>query len=339
MSRLLIAVIITMITASCSSSENSKKQTNVVRTSVAKSMLDENRKSFSFITHTHHTANLSFRVGGPVSKFNVYSGNYFHKGDVIAEIDSRDFIIRQERSQTTYNQAKMEYERIKVLYEKNNISASSYDKVYADYISAKTAYETTTNELADTKLIAPFNGYIDRIFIDKFQEVKPTEPIISFVNIDTIRVEVPVSQDIALKASKIKSVNVIFDAIPDSTFRAKVVEVSKNTTSNNLSYLLTALLPNRDLSLLPGMSGSLVFEDMSPKTIITVPQSALSTRPTVGEFLWCVNDGTVTQRVVKSGRLMPNGQVEIVEGLESGEVVAVSGVRFLSEGSCVEVVK
>lgn len=42
-----------------------------------------------------------------------------------------------------------------MLYEKNNLSASAYEKARADYTSAKTAFETATNELHDTQLIAP----------------------------------------------------------------------------------------------------------------------------------------------------------------------------------------
>ncbi|MGL4993580.1 MAG: efflux RND transporter periplasmic adaptor subunit [Bacteroidales bacterium] len=333
-----IAVLISILTVSCSNTETIRNKKHVVRTSLARSIVDLDKKSFSFISQTHHTANLSFRVGGVVSNFNVYSGNYFRKGDVIAQIDQRDFILKQERTQSIYHQSKMEYERVKVLYEKNNISASSYDKVYADYIAAKTAYETTTNELSDTKLIAPFNGYIDRVFIDKYQEVKTGESIVTIVNIDTLRIEVSVSQDIALNSRDLKRVNIIFDAIPNSLFLADVIDVSKNTTSNNLSYQLTALIPNKELSLLPGMSGSVIFEEINPRTIITIPQSALSFRPTLGEYVWCVDQGVVSRRIVKSGRLIHNGEVEILEGLTEGSEVVTTGVRFLSNGDSIEVV-
>lgn len=101
-------------------------------------------------------------MGGPIDHFEVYAGNYYHRGDIIAEIDSRDFRIRKERAEAIYHQAKAEFERIKVLYEKNNLSASAYEKARADYTSAKTAYETAVNELEDTKLIAPFDGYIGK---------------------------------------------------------------------------------------------------------------------------------------------------------------------------------
>lgn len=75
-------------------------------------------REFSFIAKPFKETELSFRVGGPIDRFEVYAGNYYHRGDIIAEIDSRDFRIRKERAEAVYHQAKAEFERIKVLYEK-----------------------------------------------------------------------------------------------------------------------------------------------------------------------------------------------------------------------------
>mgnify|MGYP002231314522 FL=1 len=46
-------------------------------------------REFSFIAKPFKETELSFRVGGPIDRFEVYAGNYYHRGDIIAEIDSR----------------------------------------------------------------------------------------------------------------------------------------------------------------------------------------------------------------------------------------------------------
>ena len=63
-------------------------------------------REFSFISKPFKETELSFRVGGPIDRFEVYAGNYYQRGDIIAEIDSRDFRIRKERAEAIYNQAK-----------------------------------------------------------------------------------------------------------------------------------------------------------------------------------------------------------------------------------------
>ena len=85
-------------------------------------------KNSLFIARPFRTSELSFRVGGPIDRFDVYAGNRYQQGSIIAEIDPRDFRIRKERAEAIYHQAKAEFERIQKLYDKGNISASTYEK-------------------------------------------------------------------------------------------------------------------------------------------------------------------------------------------------------------------
>ena len=169
------------------------------------------------------------------------------------------------------------------------------------------------------------------VYIEKFQDVKATQPIISFIDIDQLKLEIYVTQDIARAAQALDTIQVRFDAQPDKVYNAKIMEISKGTTRNNLSYLLTALLPNKEGKLLAGMSG---------KASLNAPSvSTLSHRPTEGDYLWVVNSKTqqVTKRKVKKGDLLPNGYVSITEGLYPDETVANSGLRFLSDGMKISV--
>ena len=213
-----------------------------------------------------------------------------------------------------------------------------YDEAKADYTTAKTAFDTASYELEDTRLIAPFNGYVGEVYIEKFQDVKATQPVISFIDIDQLKLEIYVTQDIAYTAQAMDTIQVRFDAQPDKVYKAQIAEISKGTTRNNLSYLLTALLPNKEGKLLAGMSGKAKLNHPSKTPDITngvaIPQTALCHRPTEGDYLWVVDANTqqVNLRKVKKGDLLPDGYVTITEGLRPDETVATSGLRFLSDG-------
>ena len=73
--------------------------------------------------------------------------------------------------------------------------------------------------------------------------------------------------------------------------------------------------------------------------MITIPQTALNHRPTEGDYVWTVDNaaGKVSKRKIVLGELLPNGKVEVKGGLQAGETVAVSKLRFLSEGTSVEI--
>lgn len=266
------------------------------------------------------TSELSFRVGGPIDRLDVYAGNHYKQGSIIAEIDPRDFHIRKERAEAIYHQAKAEFERIEKLYEKNNVSASTYEKTKADYTTAKTAFDTASNELGDTRLTAPFDGYVGEVYIEKYQDVKPAQPVISFIDINRLKIEIYVTQNIAFASHPTDSVRIYFDAQPDKCYKAQIVEVSKGTTRNNLSYLLTAVLlikkGNYWRVCREKQSLMLPYTDL---TSVSIPQTALCYRPSEGEYVWVIDTNTrqVNRRTVKKGNLLPGGYVTITEGLRA----------------------
>jgi RND family efflux transporter MFP subunit len=332
---ILLSALVPLLYA-CNEKDTKNEHELLVNTSTVSTLPQEGNKEFPFIAQPFRTSELSFRVGGPIDRFDVYAGNQYKHGSIIAEIDPRDFHIRKERAEAVYRQSKTEFERIEALYRKENISASTYEKAKSDYISAKTAFDTAVCELEDTRLTAPFTGYVGEVYIEKFQDVKATQPVISFIDIHQLKIEIYIPQEIAYAAQSLDSIQIHFDAIPDTAYQAKIMEVSKGTTRNNLSYLLTAILPNEGGKLLAGMSGKAMLDIPQAESAagFCISQAALCHRPSIGDYVWVVNPSTsqVNRRKVTVEKLLSNGSVHISNGLQAGETVATSSLRFLSDG-------
>ncbi|MEG2178468.1 MAG: efflux RND transporter periplasmic adaptor subunit [Bacteroidales bacterium] len=328
----------------CQSSDNKEReQSKIIKIEEVQLNKRASVKEFPFIAQPFRTSQLSFRVSGPLRHLDVYAGNYYHQGSCIAEIDPRDFKIRKQSAQALYQQAQAEFERIEILYTKQAISASTYEKAKREYTSAKMALENASNELNDTKLKAPFNGYIGAVYIENYQEVKASQAVVSLVDVDQLKLEIYVTQEVAFRAQELKTLSLCFDAQTHKMYTAKIIEISKSTTQNNLSYLLTAVLPNKDGKLLAGMSGKVFFDlsSDSPQNQLMIRQSAVCHRPSEGDYVWVVNPNTkkIQKKAVKIGDLEENGQVIVKEGLQKGDLLAVSGLRFLSEGMKVKLVR
>ncbi len=349
--RLICMLTLGLILCACGGNQSQKEELLTVKTITVSTCTDETAKEFPILTQPFRTTELSFRVSGPIKQLDAYAGNHYRRGETIAEIDPRDYRIRRERAGAVYRQAKTEYERISALYEKNNLSASTYEKARAEYTSAKAAFETSFNELEDTRLAAPFNGYIGKVYAEKFQDVKASQPVVTFIDIDQLKIEAYVTQDIAYRVQPGDDVQVTLDVQPEVNLEARIAEVSKGTTQNNLSYLVTALLPNKDRRLLAGMSGKIRFNSPATKVSaeqtdsaaqpksVYIPQRALCNRPTEGNYVWTVNpeNGIVAKRKVTVNELLPQGYVSIASGLQTGETVITSGLRFLSDGMKVRI--
>lgn len=333
-------VLCLMSVSSCKKQEEATPQIYDVRATQASSLLLDNDRSFPFMASPLKTSELSFRVGGPLKNFDVYEGNFYRAGEEIAAIDERDFLLNLQQAEVLYKQAELDFQRAEALLEIGSISNSKYDATLTAFQQAKINCENARNAYMDTRLVAPFNGYVGQVYIDQYQDVKPSQSIISFIDISQLKIEVYVPQDVALHIKKGQPIQVLFDG-DTVCHTAKVADISKNTTPNNISYLLTALLPNPGGKFLAGMSGKVILSNDAPQQQVIIPQSALMERPETGTFVWVVDKKSAypEYRTVETGTFYSDGTVQITKGLQPQEWIANSGLRFLSEQTPIHIIE
>lgn len=152
--------------------------------------------------------------------FDVQQGQFFRKGQLIAAIDERDFVIQKQRTEALYRQAEVDYARISSLYAKDNISGMNYEQAKANYERTKADYEAAVNAWEDSRLYAPFDGYVQQVHIERYQDVKPSVPVVTFIDLSRIKVEAYVPEDMALQIRQKDSVACVvrFNALPDREF-------------------------------------------------------------------------------------------------------------------------
>lgn len=295
-------------------------------------------RNYTFISQPFRTSELSFRVGGPVCVFDVQNGQFFREGELIASIDERDFLIRKQRADAVFRQAEADYKRISHLYEKGNISGVSYEKARADYEKAKADYESAANDLKDTRLYAPFDGYVQWTHIERYQDVSPSSPVVTFIDLSKIKVEAYLPEDMAMSycANRVFNSAVTFDALPDTIFLPIDTYLTQSTTDNRISYLFTAILDNESNDLLGGMAGSLNILCQIPSSAVrervSIPQQAVCHTDETGNFVWRVDEeNRVCKTPVIVGKLKKGDWVEVLSGLAVGERIAVSRLSYLSE--------
>lgn len=324
----------------CSETPSSEKllpAVKVVKVGTLENSCTQER-NFSFIAEPYRTTSLSFRVGGPVCTFTAQNGQFFKKGELIAAIDNRDFVIRKERAEAVLAHAESEYRRIHSLYQRNNLSATSYEKAKADYEKARADYRDAENALADTRLTAPFDGYVQEVHIERFQDVKPSAPVVTFIDISLLKAEVYVPEALAvsLKNDSEKACTLSFESLSGKTFAPLRTYLTHSTTNNNISYLFTAVIENKDYNLFGGMAGSLSFSFAPLDTLSlskAIPQTAVCHSAESGSYVWKIDADSVAHRVpVILGDLHDNNQVEIVSGVDKGDHIAVTSMSNLKDG-------
>lgn len=338
--KLLYVIWMAVNLFSCSGSKEREKRLPVsVKTVCAAYSEEVTVQEFPFISKPYRSSELSFRVGGPVKVMDIHPGERFGRGDLIAAIDPRDYHVKADRARALYEQLKTEYARIENLYKLDNIPASVYEKAKADYQAASASYTSAKNDLDDTRMVAPFDGYIQDVLFEQYQDIRASQPVCSFIDVDRIKIEIFVPQQVAMTVKKGEKINVRFDAMPDKRFVAEVEQISKGAAKNNLSFLVTAILPNGDESLFAGMPGKAVIDgDTGSRGVLAINQSAVRCNPTKGTYVWTVRDGSARYTPVTTGRIVKNSMIEVVDGLAYGDSIISTGIELISDGTGIKVV-
>lgn len=343
MNKKILSFFICLFFISCTEKKEKETINNTVKVFSVETYKGKDDNSYPILLSPYRETTLSFRVGGPINEFNVQEGQYFNKGEVIAEIDNRDYLINKKRSEALLNQTESEYIRIKNLYEKGNISGSTYEKAKADFEKAKADAESAINALNDTRLVAPFDGYVQQVHIERYQDVKPTAPVVTFIDLSRVKAEAFVPEEIAVNWNKGNNTSCLvrLNAMKDKNIEADEVFLTQTATANNISYQLTAIIKNNDKHLMGGMAGEMTIvlpTDSTTYEKYLIPQSLICHNEQIGDYVWRVSSSNrVSKTPVTLGRLRSGAQVEVLKGLNTGDCLAATRLSFLSEG--MEIVK
>ncbi len=99
--------------------------------------------------------------------------------------------------------------------------------------------------------------------------------------------------------------------------------------------MVRSLIPNEEGRLRAGMFLTVTLLKENVEALMIPEQSLVPERSTQSVFVVAA-DNIVEQRLVKTGRRRP-GEVEILEGLEAGDVVITEGTQKARNGQAVTV--
>jgi RND family efflux transporter MFP subunit len=205
----------------------------------------------------------------------------------------------------------------------------------AQFEATEAEVKTKTKALADSVIVAPFDGSVSVTFVENFQNVRMKESVIRLLDLSTIELKIDIPEKLISRMAQVESIQVHFDAFPGELVPAKITEIGTEASASTRTYPVTlAMEQPEDFQILPGMTGlarGWPGEEKNETSHLVVPGSA--TFESDGEeFVWVVNESnsTVQKRRVTSGGVSVSGV--LLQGIKSGELVVTAGTHYLSEG-------
>src|SRR6185312_10985700 len=237
---------------------------------------------------------------------------------------------QQETAEAQVNAARQQYEAAANAARQSSAAVStseaSLDAVKAQVAQAEKA-------LADTKIRAPFDGFITARPVAAGEYVALQDKIATIVRIGTVKLDLQTPEQRASLAHVGDKVIARVAAFPTREFKGKVIAVNASVDPNSRAFILEAAFENADGALKPGMFATAHVQLAGTEKALFVPKQAVQRdKTTDSNQVFTISDGKAHLRVVAIEET--NGdEVRLASGVTGGEVVATSKLTELYDGA------
>lgn len=318
--------------------------------------------SYSVDIRPIEQAELQSKISGYVERVNVDRGDRVKKGQLLVEIRPSDLPkqVSQAREQVgqtdaSYRLALENARRSRELYRREMISKAELDQVEAQLQMAQSArggaesgLGAVTMRLSETRILAPFSGWVTGRYLDPGALVQPGQNanILTLMRIDEVRVFLRVPELDAPKVHPGQPATVTVDALPGKSFPGSVDRVPPALDPATRSLEAQVRIPNRTGILKPGMYGRATLTvEVHPRAVVLPVEAVLAEDKK--RSVYVVDQvraapggkgrlGTARQVAVQIG--FDGGEwLEISQGLSGQDQVVVQGMDLIVAGEPVAV--
>ncbi len=250
------------------------------------------------------TVQVGTQVSGTIARLYADFNSVVKKGQLIAMLDTTflaasrdDAEAGLQRAKTQLNQSKIEFDRIKKLFEGNAVAQADYDLALTAFESAQSSYKSADAQYKRAKINlqyatirAPISGVVISRNVDVGQTMISSfnSPTLFTIANDLTKMQVFANVDEAdigqIQVGQKASFTV--DAYPNQRFEGEIKQIRLQPTvlQNVVNYVVVIDVPNPDLKLLPGLTANINVAVQQHKDVFKVQTNALHFVPPLKYF-------------------------------------------------------
>lgn len=331
--------IILFLLPSCSKKESNKEIIPFVKTTTV--FAHENKQEILLPGKIKASldVNLSFKVSGTIQKVYVNSGDHVKRGQLLAEMDPKDYEIQFSATEAEYKQIKGEAERVITLYERGSVTTNDYEKAVYGLKQITAKYDAHKKALDDTRLYAPFDGYIQKRLFQQNETIAAGYPVLSMINAGKLEVEVNISSSDFLKRASFTEFSCSVDVLGGRSFPLELIAINQKANMNQLYTMRLNFKENQSgTSPTPGMTTMVsIYYTNQGEGKVSIPLSAVFEKDSQS-YVWVYNPASslISAHKIKAAEVLLNGIVILSEGPEAGATIVTAGIHSLKEGDKVQ---
>jgi membrane fusion protein (multidrug efflux system) len=285
------------------------------------------------------SVNLLPEMGGQIKRVLVTEGERVAAGQTLIELDNSVMRSSLDEVKKSLSLATTLFEKQERLWKQGIGSEVQYLQAKTNKESLEQRIQTVQNQLAMTRVKAPFAGTVDEMNAKEGEFAAPGMALGRLISSGKASVTADIPESYSNVVGKGQKVDLFFPSL-NKSLEARVTQVSDYINPDNRTYKVFVNLPATG-EYKPNMLAKVRVRDYEANQALSVP-AALVQQDMSGNnyvFVWkLVKDGIglVEKRAVEVGK--NNGeQVEIKSGLALGETLVDKGARTVRDGQSVKV--
>ncbi len=291
---------------------------------------------------------ITSEVTGLIQRIRFEEGAKVKKGEALVNIESgvQRAEVAVRTAEIEVRKAQLEniqqlYDRALRLSETKNIPEARVEELAAELKAAKAlvhsseaVLQVARQQLVKRLVVAPFSGQLGIRRVSPGTLIEPNDPIITLDDVSVVKLDFQIPERNLSNVRVGQEITARTDAFPDRIFFGTVVSIDTRVDSVTRAVGVRAAISNHDGALKPGIFLLVELGIDERSDAVLIPEQAVVSDGTAN-YVYVVTDGEAIRRPIVLGERLP-GEVEILEGVTSGEAVIIGGVQKVRDGAKVK---
>ncbi|PSL29000.1 efflux RND transporter periplasmic adaptor subunit [Chitinophaga ginsengisoli] len=285
------------------------------------------------------TVNVLTQTNGKVTNVNVAKGSGVQEGQIIATMRNDLKTQSHQINRINYDKAKLDYERIQSLYKENNATGVELEGAQHALKTAEKQLGISQTDVGYETVRAPITGIVTEKFVNVGDILSDGGQVATIVSLQHIELRVYVPESEISKVQVGQQVGFTVDAYTGYQFRGSITAiVPQATQAKAFPIVVRAANKQHGIMLMAGMTANVNFKNQETTSPLAIPRTAI--RGDINSpYVWSIDkDKRAVRRPFQMGRQMEE-YVEVISGLNPGEVVITKGQSNIAEGLKLESLK
>jgi multidrug efflux system membrane fusion protein len=293
-------------------------------------------------------ASLRAETGGRVAKVEVEDGQLVNEGALLLRIDDtrQTIAVAGAKAQLAAMKedlafAEKELERKRRLAEKGSIASAALDaaeyqkaKAEAGVASADANLRSARRSLADTRVVAPFEGIASSVMVDLGDTTAPGAPLLELFDLSQIELRVGLAGDELAGLEVGSKATIRVEDLGGLEREGSIASIAPSASPVTGLFEVAVQADNADGQVRAGMVASVRLVGGQKAPALLVPRECV-TRRGGHMVVFSVEEGRARMHRVRVGA-SDRDSIELLEGVDEGMTLARSALHALAEGVAIE---